>query len=237
MGGSSESAQMRSLMAGTKAAMIVADGSVAIRMKYIGKGTVTSVTVDTDQDITLVTSDGGTEEFLLATYTTMGSLVDAINSSAYWDATILDSLRSDSTASSPFVDNASLTKTTEGYYDALIDTSVYKALTYRCKYNRGIKKGDQAGGHRIRLGEFTYYATLGSAAANKVQVWEYDRKNNSETQVYQATSVNATVTTVNFASGKQNIDGGFNNDLIVRLTDSSSLSDTGAFLQLRYVRE
>lgn len=236
MGRNETFAEMKELLSGTKAAMVLADEPVALRLKYTGKGTVTTVTVDTDQDITLVTSDGGTEEFLLATYTTMGALVDAINASEYWSAEILDALRADSTGSSPFVDNAALTITTDGYYDALVDTSVYKALTFRCKYNRGVNKGEH-NNHRVKLVEFDYYATLGAAAANRVRIYEFDRANNVETQIYQATSVSATVTTVNFASGKGTTTAGDNNDLIVRLQDGTSLADSGAYLQVRYIRE
>jgi hypothetical protein len=226
----------RELLSGSKAAMIVYNEPVALRLKYKGTGTVTSVTVTTGTNIVLVTSDGGTDTYAFATFTTMGNLEDAINSDGIFEAKVLDALRQDLTSGSPLVDGAK-TITTDGYYDLCVDTNVTFSLTYRCAYDRNVKKEAPVYNHRVKLNEFIYYATLGNASANDVQVWEYDREHNTETQVYQATSVSATVTTTRFANGKGNICSGNGNDLIVRLIDNTSLADSGAFLQVNYTRE
>src|ERR1035437_6970068 len=55
------------------------DTPTAFKLDYIGTGTVTSVTVVTATAITLITSDGGTDAYAFATYTTLGAVVDAIN--------------------------------------------------------------------------------------------------------------------------------------------------------------
>jgi len=235
MGQSAESAEMQSLKKGTKAAMIVADEPIAIRLKYVGTGTVTSVTNDISTDLELITSDGGTDTYSYTTYSTVGALENAINADGVFQAKVLDSLRSDAT-DDMFKDGA-ISLGTNGYYDVVVDTSAMKSLTYRCAYDRNVGSDVPAGNHRVALKEFTYFATLGGASVNDVQIWEYDRLNNIETQVYQKLSVSAAVTTINFASGKSEITGGYNNDLIVRLIDPTSLSDTGAYLQVRYERE
>ena len=235
MGSSRDFAETRELLGGAKAAMIVADEPVAIRLKYKGTGTVTSVTVTAATGVVNITSDGGTDSYTFAAYTTMGALEDAINSDGVFEARVLDALRSDN-PDDVLVAGAK-TITTDGYYDLVVDTSVQKALTYRCTYDRNVKSKAPAENHRVKLNEFMYYATLGGASVNDVQVWECDIAKNIETQVYQALSVSATVTTVRFAAGKGSIASGFGNDLVVRLIDPTSLADSGAYLQVNYTRE
>lgn len=228
-------AKARSLLSGSKAAMIVADGPVAIRLKYIGTGTVTSVTVTTATNVVMVTSDGGTDTYVFSTYATMAQLQEAISADGIFEARVIDALRSDATAS--VLVNGAVTKSTDGYYDLAVDTSAAKSLSYCCAYDRDVNKRSAHRNHRVKLNEFIYYATLGNASTNDVQIWERDPFNNTEVQAYQATSVSATVTTIRFAAGKGSIASGFGNELIVRLVDNTSLSDTGAYLQLNYIRE
>ena len=230
--------ELRNLNASSQARTVIDDTAVAFRLKYIGTGTVTTVTVDTNQDITLTTSDGGAEEFLLATYTTMGTLVDAINGSAYWECVLLDALRADSTASSVFVDDADVTISSKGYYDALIDTSVAKAMTYRVTYDRYPDTEKPSGSHRVKLQEIVYNLDINAASANGFRVYEWDALDKTETQIYRLASVDATETTVNFASGEGYITAGDGNDLIVRVIDATSLTDAaGNFLSCVFTRE
>jgi len=236
--GSLNSAQVRDLQSFGVAGTVVNDTPVAIRMKYIGTGSVISVAVDTDQDITLTTSDGGAEEFLLSTYTTMGDLAGAINNSSYWDARVLDALRSDSTASSPFVNNLTTSVTADGYYDALVDTSVTLNLTYRCAWDRGVdfQEVKPTGAHRVHLQDVVYAAVMSGATANEFRIYEFNPRDNSETQIYQATTVDTTETTVNFANGEGKITSGWGNDLIVRLLDTVTMTD-GCYMYCTYIAE
>jgi len=236
MGVSRNYAQTRELLAQNKAAMITADEPVAIRLEYVGSGTVTSVTVTTATDIVMVTSDGGTDTYAFATYTTLAALENAINGDGIFEARVLDAKRDDATDGSELADGA-ITKSTAGFYDVVVDTSTEQAITYRCAYDRLVKERIPSGNHRVSLNEFIYYATLGGASVDDVQVWEYDPAKNTETQVYQALSVSATVSTVRFGAGKGSITGGWGNDLIVRLVDPTSLSDTGLYLQTNYTIE
>jgi len=232
------SVQVKQALAKTVCGTVVNDTPVAIRMKYIGTGSVTSVATTTATQFVLTTSDGGAETFAFATYTTMGALAEAINNSAYWDARVVDALRADLTADSPFVDNASLTVTADGYYDALVDTSVTKNMTYRCAYNRGVNWSEQkpTGAHRVHLQSVVYKADIFSATANEFRIYEYNPTTLAETQVYQAASVDNTETTVNFANGEGKITSGWNNDLIVRILDDTSLAD-GGYMYSTYIAE
>jgi len=228
-------AKTRNLLAGSKAAMIVADGPVAIRLKYVGTGTVTSVTVTAATNVVMVTSDGGTDTYAFSTYTTMAALENAINADGIFQARVLDALRSDNPDN--ILVAGAKTITTDGYYDLTVNTNVSFSLTYCCSYDRSVKERSADKNHRVALNEFIYYATLGNAATDDVQVWERDPINNTEVQVYQALSVSATVTTTRFAAGKGSIASGFGNELIVRIVDDTSLDDSGAYLQVNYTRE
>ena len=231
MGNSLDAQQMQNLLGGTKASMVVADGAVAIRLKYIGNGTVTSVTVDISTDLVLITSDGGTDTYIFSTFATVGALADSINADGVFCAKVLDALRSAAT-DDMFVDGAK-TITSEGYYDIVSDTTATDSLVYRITYDRNVGSDINPGNHRVALKEFTYFATLGNATADDLQIWEYDRASNTETQVYQNTPVSASNTTINFASGVGELSADFNNDLIIVIDDDTSLADSGAFLQTR----
>lgn len=235
-----DSLQARAVAAEGVVGRVVDDTPVAIRLKYEGTGTVTTVTVDTDQDITLITSDGGTEEFTFAEYTTIGALVDAINASAQWEALLLDALRADSTSGSPFVDDADVTISADGYYDALVDTSVALSYTYRLAYTRDIDDGKDKlkKTHRVHLKHIQYYANVNAASANGVRV--YETTGGTETQIWQAASVDATDTVALnlLADQGAKITGREGYDLVVRVIDDTSLTDdTSGYLQVIGVRE
>ena len=220
---------------------VVNDTPVAIRIRYAGTGTVTSVTVDTTDDITLVSVEDGTtttEEYLFSTYTTMGALAEAISNSAYWDARVVDALRADLTASSPFVDDATVDLSSDGYYDALVDTSVSLNLTYRSAQFTSLFQAQRKpkGAHRVHLQGVTYYANIDGATANEFRIYEYNPITQSETQVYQAASVDAVETDVTFVNAEGKITSGWGNDLIVRVLDAGSMAD-GCYMYSSYIAE
>jgi len=237
--GSLDSIKLRQAMAVEHSERIASDGSVALRLKYTSTGSVTSVTVTTATNIVLITSDGGTETFTFATYDTMGKLAEAINNSAYWSCKLVDALRADATASK-LVDGA-ITVSSAGFYDATIDTSVFKAITYRCTFDRfpdgAHNSSKPKGSHRVHLREIRYLADVNAASANGVRVYETDPKTNAETQVYQTDSVDNSATTIQFASGEGVISSQDGNDLVVRIIDGTSMSDTGLYLEASYKAE
>lgn len=191
------------------------DEAIGVRLRYVGTGTVTSVTTTTATDVEMITSDGGTDTYAFATYTTIGSLVDAINADGIFEARVIDCLRSEGSASF-FVDGAISSGSDKNgvvVWDMLVDTSGAATMAI-CLSPKGVD-WDAPEGHRVHLREFVYNVDL-TAAADSVQVWR--RKNGKETQIMGLTSVDATETTVNFASGEGKLTGDVDEELIVFVT-------------------
>lgn len=234
-----DSAMIKAYQAQSTVGRVVDDTPVAFRIVHTdASAAVTSVTVTTATNIVLIDADG-TSTITFATYDNMGKVVDAINALDNWDCVILDALRADASAS-VLVDGAITSSTLNGevIWDALVDTSAAVFMTYRCAYSRNVNATRPKGGHRVKLQEFTYNVNIGTAAANKVRVYEWDNINKTETQIWQAASVDATSTTHNFASGNGMITAGYGNDLIVRITDAATMTDAAAnHLQCVYIRE
>lgn len=232
---SQDSLEVRSLLKRGHIGQIVTDTPLAIRIKFTGGGSATSVTNTAATSLVLIGTDAaGTSETVTCTYATdtnVGLVVDRINRSKNWEARVLDCRRSLATTGSELgVDTGALSTTTyegETYYDIHADTDVTKEFAYRLTYDRhvGANKPKRKN-HRVILQEFVYYATLGNASADDVQVWEID--GTTETQLYQALSVSASATTINWASGRGYITANDGNDILVRLVDSATLADSTA---------
>ena len=228
-------------------ATVVDDTPVAIRLKYIGTGTVTAstgVALTTATGLVLTTSDGGTDSYAFSTYTNMGLLADKINGDGIFECLILDALRTDETENSDFVQNLTTAISANGFYDCLINTDTAQntgndfIYTYRCTYDRDPGGEKPSGAHRVRLSEVLYNVNTNGAEAKGFQIIEWDVNAKTETIIYQKVSTTATATTVNFASGNKTLDAGFGNDLIVRVKDTTSISDTSAnYLICSYDRE
>lgn len=225
-----DSLKVRKMLAKGTVIQKNADQPVAIRLKYVGTGTVTSVTVVTATSVAMITSDGGTDTYLFSTYTTMGALADAINADGIFEAKVLDVLRSDGSDNNLLA--AVLTAPTKdeagnNVYDIVTDTSAMYQLGACLSPFRAF---DAPKGHRVNLQEVKYFATLGSAAADKVQIWK--RIGATEVQIFGELSVSATATTINFANGDGYITGDENGEIIAILKDAASLSDTAAFIRV-----
>lgn len=218
---------------------VVDDTPVAIRLRYIGTGTVTSVTTVTSTGITMITSDGGTDAYTFAANTTVGALVDAINNDGIFEARVLDALRADNT-DDMFLDGA-ITSTTsnEGYaiWDVLHDTSAVEATLSEAYYSVRITPDAdrcfQAAkkGHRVSLQEIQYYINVSAAEAKAVRI--YECVGATETLIWSAASVDATLTTITWASGEGKITGADATEFVVRVADATSITDgAGNFLQV-----
>ena len=226
---SRDSLEVRKLASSGVVQNSVDDTPIVIRLRYIGTGTVTSVVPTTATNLVLTTSDGGIDTYAFATYDTVGKLADAINSDGIFECKVLDALRADSTGSSMFLENSSVSVGTDGNgvacYDLHCDTSVFKALTSTLSLSRNFNTGTIRlfSGHRAILQEIKYYANVNAASANAVRV--YFRKGTVETQQTGYASVDATETTVNWASGEGKVTAPEDADIIVRIQDATSLTD------------
>ena len=235
--GSLDAALVRKALAKHVVGSVVDDGAVAIRLRYVGTGTVTSVTTVTGTGITMITSDGGTDAYTFATYTTVGTLVDAINGDGIFEAKVLDTIRSEATddqfvngaiSSSVFRDGGVSTTV----WDVLVDTDAADYIAYRLTFDRGFEREAIKKGHRVSLREIVYYMTMGTASsANSVRVYEID--GTTETQIARrATGATQTKTTINFASGEGFISADVGNDLVIYVTDAAFTDDAGNYLEV-----
>lgn len=211
---------------------VIDDTPVALRLRYRGTGTITSVTVVTGTDLTMITSDGGTDAYAFATYTTMEKLANAINNDGIFEARILDALTGDLTTGSTLVNGAiTAALNNEGYltWDVKVDTSVAKMLSVRLTpdYDRGFQAPKKS--HRVSLKEIKYSANVSAAEAKAVRV--YSIVDDVETLIWSAASVDSTgsptvgLTTITFASGYGKITGNNGDELLVRVLDATSLTD------------
>lgn len=201
------------------------DTPVAIRLRKKSAGSVTSVTVTTATNIVMITSDGGTDTYTFATYTTVGALVDAINADGIFEAKELDCLRSQGTTGSQFVTGAITSGTDDNgvvVWDVLQDTSVTLELGVTLSPFRNF---DFPKGHRVHIQQIVYSVNMGTAAADSFQI--YKRKGKTESKIFGALSVDTTETTLNLASGYGKISAGPDDELFVRVKDAATLADAG----------
>lgn len=221
-------------------ARVTDDTPVALRIAHTKNVAVTSVIVVPGTGITLIDADGTSGSLAFATYTTLGTLADAINALPNWECKIIDGLRSDSTGSSSIVSTTITASTYQGetVWDALWDTSVIKAYTVRASYDKNVTIEKAKGLHRVKLQGINYYANVNAAAANAVRVYEWDARFKTETQIWGSVSVDATDTAITFAGGLGLITANYGNDLIIRVQDATSLTDsTSGYLQAAYIKE
>jgi hypothetical protein len=236
------SLKMRSLAAQTTGIRVVEDTSLALRISHIGASAVTSVTIAAG---TIVLIDGETGT-LTCTYasesTTVGALADRINATASWRCKFLDCLRTQTLAvASTLIPVAALTANSrdgEIGYDVYLDTTVAFTFAIRATYDRTARGLAPKGGHRIKLVNFEYVLDVDSAAADKVQIWEWDPVLRTETQIWQALSVDSTTTATSFDFSKAPMAAKEGNDLIVLVTDATAITNAATnYLQVLYTKE
>jgi hypothetical protein len=197
------------------------DTGVALRLRYIGTGTVTSITVTTATNIVMITSDGGTDTYAFATYTTVGALADAINTDKIFECVVLDTLRSYATASQ-FVDGAITASSTldgELVWDVKTDTDAcyYIAVCLDPKYREFDRPGS---GHRVSLIGYEYSTNFNAAGANCEQVWI--RRGAVEEQKIGRLSVDTTLTSRTFGSGNSKLTAPDDAQIIVLVKDAAT---------------
>ena len=223
---SRDSLEMRKTAATNVVQVSRDDTPVAIRIRKIGTESATSVTVTTATNIVLVGSTT-TDTVTFATYTTVGAVVDQINSTGRWEAVVLDALRANVTTASNFVTGAITSGNDMNgvvVWDVLTDTSVTDYMDVALSLHRDFDYPTR--GHRVTLREIQYNVDVSAAEANSVRV--YIRNGKTETQVYGVRSVDATATTISWASGIAGITGPDNADIIVRVRDTTSITDAAA---------
>lgn len=224
-----ESAKTRSILSTGISTFKGTDTAVALRLRYVGTGTVTSVATITATSVETITSDGGTDTYLFSAYTTMGALADAINAAGIFECRVLDVLRSDASDDALLAETLTSATTDENgdpVYDVKVDTSGMFYVGACLSGNRGFDGSVK--GHRVHLQGIDYVANMGTAAADQLRVYARDaRTQNNERLVYAALSVDTTATSVTFAGGFGKISSRDGEELVVRIKDAASMADGG----------
>lgn len=211
------------------------DAPVAIRLRNVAGGAVTSVTVVSATDLVIITANGGTDTYTFAAHATVGALADAINADGIFEAKVLDVLRS-----LPSDDNLLAGAITAGkdangvtIWDVKVDTSVALQIGVCLS---PFRDWDGPKGRRVHLQELRYSVNMGTAAADSVQIWR--RRKGIETQVFGALSVDTTDTTISFASGQGKISGQDGDEFICLVKDAATLADAaGNFVRVTGIIE
>ena len=231
---SKDSLEVRKLLSAGKVIQRADDTSKAIRVRYIGTAGTPSIVITTATKIAM-TDATATVDYAWATYATMGALVDALNGSGLWEAHLLDALRTDVTLNS-FKSNTTVTPGTDEngvvVWDLVHDNNIVSDATYFATvclspfYNFDAPKG-----HRVHVKEISYNEDI-TAAAGGVKLYVRS-KNGTETEIYSALSVDATTTTINWASGEGKISGGENQEIVFRVVTADALADqTANFIRI-----
>lgn len=233
------SLQMRALNAQTTAIRYTEDEPVALRISNTSGKAVTSVIVTTAVGIDLIDSVG-TTSVDFATYGTLGTVADKINSSGTWTCKILDGLRSTLTTASNLVDGTltSNVKFGEVGYDVKLDTTTTFTFPIRCTYDRTAEGIMGKEGHRVKINKFEHVLDVGTAAIDMVKIIEWDPILNTETQIWSAASVDSTTTATTHDFSKAPITAKEGNDLIVLVTDAAAITNAATnYVQVIYTRE
>lgn len=198
------------------------DTPVALRLRYAGTGSVTSVTVTAATNIVMVTTDGGTDTYAFATFATLGALADAINADGIFEAKVIDDLRSSATASQYVTGAITAGNDTNGVvvWDVKLDTSAALRMVACLTASRDF---DAPKGRRVSLKELRYSVNMGTAAADSANV--YLRRGGVETKIVSGLSVDTTETSITFAGGQGEITGKEGDEIIVLVKDAAALAD------------
>jgi hypothetical protein len=219
------------------------DTTVPIRIRHIGPTAVTSVVVNAGTSIVL-TDAAATSTLLVATYGTVGAMVNAINGTGTWEAKILDALTTDACTGNYFkTSGGSMAATLDGkgnqVYNIYASTSVSKAMTLCLSPFRDF---DSPRGHRVHLQEIVYYLTLAGAGAGLFNIYSRGAyasvsPGTTESKIFSDTSVNTTKTSYTFSNGFGDITGKDDQELIVQVTDGTMADQTTDYLRLTGIIE
>jgi len=234
-----DSLEMRALTAQTTGLKYGEDEPIALRIVHTDTCAVTSVTVTTATNLILIDADG-TETFTFSTYDTLGELADGINATTNWDCKVLDGLRTTLTTASNLIAGTLSASSLYGEmgYSVMLDTTTTFTFPIRCTYDRTAGSIIPSSGHRVKLVSFEYVLDVNAAAANMVKIYEWDPELKTETQIWQAASVDSTTTATSEDFSKAPITAKEGNDLIVLVTDATAITNAGTnYIQALYTRE
>lgn len=215
--------QIRNLLKKGVIGQIGDDLSVAITVKYCGKGSPVSVVVAATK-VTLKSSLSETE-LKFEDFSTVGAMVDAINSQGEWCAKPMDAL-SNTALDDDYLITGTLVADEDGQFNLKLDTSEVNFMAYRLTYDRTFGTNQKLrNGHRVSILEIITDLTLGDGSdVNAFKI--YESHGGKDKLIYQKTPTSGSISTTNWASGNGKITGGEGSDLVVVVNDSTSITGT-----------
>lgn len=240
-------AQLNKTLSKKISGRVVADGSVALRIRCVANpesssnyadavlvsATSLTLSINGAADSTV----GATGVLAFATYTTLGALVDAINISSNWKAEIVAGLRSDSTGSSRLL--ARSTSTFRMYQDVELkwDSSAATGLDFVLEPADAFASNDQYLAHRVSIKRLRALVNTSDASTTDIIAYEVPRNRASTLR---------TITTVTAADNTEKDTGAadeafftaeYGNAILVRFANAGGWADSGAYLEVQGERE
>lgn len=226
---------------------LVADQGVALRLRYVGSPesspdyadavlvSATSLTLS----VSGVADDtvGASGVLLFATYTTLGTLVDAINLSANWEAEIVAGLRTDAVNGSEML--ARSTSSFRPYVSVELkwDSSDGGVLgvDYALESFPAFSRSTVREQHRVSFERLLAYVNTGSAEVIQVYVYEVAKDRASALKTLAQFAV-ADDTALDTGEVDFPIHAEWGNDILVRFRGTGWV-DTSAYLRVQGRRQ
>lgn len=244
-------AQVNSLLAKGLGRAFIQDASIALRIRCVANpessaNTADAVVVSATSLVLKVNGvadtsfAGGTGTLLFATYTTLGALVDQINTSANWNAEIVGGLRADDISASQIL--ARSTSVFRNFaeinlfwdsslhlgLDVLFEPGVAFASAPGASFIKGMNN-DQVQQHRVA---FQRVVCKNDNSGDALTVTVYELKpGNASTVATLATFSAADATELDTGVDAPLIHAGFGNNLLVRFAGATTFSDTSCYLR------
>ena len=221
-------------------AVLVADQSVAIAIRYIGSQVSATVTVgsgditckhgaaaaeaaDNTVGVSGVVADG--------TYTTLGAMVDAINKSPNWRAELVDGVRADvSTAALKTLSEHTMSPVRREVLGLLFDTSAFLSISYRISARR-LNWNISQNAKQSVFEQCRALINVGSGTLT-LNIYEVDQKGANATLLAQFVGTDNTELDARIAGGFGDLRSAPGKDLLVRYTGSVDAPDSGAYLNV-----
>lgn len=224
---------------------LVADQVVALGIRYKGTSASATVTVVSATGITLKhgtaaaeavdttvgASSNGVVDF--ATDTTLGAVVDRINTSPNWQAEIIDGLRADSMASSTMLarSETTLSPVRTQVLPLYFDTSAHLSYSY-CVSPRRLNFNRSRSGYQAVVKDVKALVNVGSGTLT-LNIYNRNPKTGVTTLLFQASGTdNVELALPAFGAGGGELRSEAGQELLVRYTCSVDCPDSGAYLRV-----
>jgi len=247
-------AQLNAVLAKAIGGALIQDEGVALRIRCVGypesskhyadavvvAATSLTLSIDGTADSTV----GASGVLLFATYTTLGTLVDAINLSANWEAEIVAGLRSDATDGSQLLARSTSTFRMSEEKSLYWDSSLHLSLDFLLESNLPFetvskadsKKSQARSQHRVGF-QRALCKDDNSGDALTVKVYEVkpDKATAWKTLLNEAVT-DATEKDTGAQYGTARFHSDFGNSLLVRFAGATTFSDTTCYLKVEGTR-